>query len=156
MADRLLEHFWSGYDGRYKADPAIPRLRLPDDTRTTLQTLQEHGKKLGLITNGSVARQRQKLEFLGISSVFDTVLISESEGVRKPELEIFHRALERCGVEPGEALFVGDHPEVDVAGARRAGLVAVWKFVPYWTLTTDKVPTVHRLNEILPICLNDQ
>ena len=156
LADRLLEHFWSAYDGRYKVDPAIPRLRLPDDTRTTLQTLQEHGKKLGVITNGSVVRQLQKLEFLGISSVFDTVLISESEGVRKPALEIFHRALERCGVEPGKALFVGDHPEVDVAGARRAGLVAVWKFVPYWTLTTDKVPTVHRLNEILPICLTDQ
>lgn len=156
LAARLVEHFWSAYDGRHKVDPAMPTLRLPDDTRTTLQTLREHRKKLGVITNGAVSRQRQKLEFLGISSVFDTVLISESEGVRKPESAIFHRALERCGVEQGEALFVGDHPEVDVAGAKRAGLVAVWKFVPYWTLTTDKVPTVHRLNEILPICLNDQ
>ena len=156
LAARLLEPFWSDYDGRYKVDPAMPRLRLPDDTRTTLETLQEYRKKLGVITNGSAARQSKKLEFLGISSVFDTILISGSEGVRKPEAEIFHRALERCGVEQGEALFVGDHPEVDVAGAKRAGLVAVWKFVPYWTLTTDNVPTVHRLTEILPLCLNDQ
>ena len=156
LAGRLLEHFWSDYDGRCKVDPATPKPRLPDDTRTTLETLQEHRKKLGVITNGSAARQSKKLEFLRISSVFDTVLISGSEGVRKPESEIFHRALERCGVEQGEALFVGDHPEVDVAGAKRAGLVAVWRFVPYWTLTTDNVPTVHRLAEILPLCLNDQ
>ena len=72
-----------------------------------------------------------------------------------PDPEIFQRALERCGVEPCQALFVGDHPDVDVAGARRAGLVAVWKFVPYWTLTTENMMTVHRLEEILPMCITE-
>jgi len=95
------------------------------------------------------------MELLGISDAFDTVLISESEGVRKPDLAIFQRALERCGVEPCQALFVGDYPEMDVAGAVHAGLTAVWKFVPYWTLTTENVMTIHRLEEILPVCLGD-
>jgi len=150
---RLLEHFWLDYDGRYRVDPAVPRLCLSDDTQFTLRTLRQNRKKLGIITNGETTRQQRKLELLGISDAFDTILISESEGVRKPDLAIFQRALERCGVEPCQALFVGDHPEVDVAGARCAGLTAIWKFVPYWTLTTENVMTVHRLEEILPVCL---
>ena len=154
VADRLCEHFWSDYDGRYKVDPAVLRLRLPEDTRVTLESLKAHRKKIGVITNGGTVRQQHKIELLGISSILDAILISESEGVRKPETEIFRRALARCGVAAGEAIFVGDHPEADVAGAKRAGLVAVWKFVPYWTLTTENVPTVHNLQEVLPLCLD--
>lgn len=154
LIDRLLEHFWSN-DGYFRVDPAVPRLRLADDTRMTLRTLRRNRKKLGVITNGRTTRQQNKLELLGISDAFDTVLISESEGIRKPDLAIFQRALERCGGESCEALFVGDHPEMDVAGAVRAGLTAVWKFVPYWTLTTENVMTVHRLEEILPMCITD-
>jgi putative hydrolase of the HAD superfamily len=49
-------------------------------------------------------------------------------------------------------MFVGDHPDVDVAGAKAAGLVAVWKRMPYWTLKVDGVLIVDRLSEILPMC----
>ena len=40
------------------------------------------------------------------------------EGTSKPDRQIFHRALERLNTNPAQAVFVGDHPEVDVAGAR--------------------------------------
>lgn len=153
MADRLLRHFWTDYDSTLRVDPAVPRLRLPEDTRVTLDALRHRGKKLGVITNGETIRQRKKLEMLGVTSVFDTVLISETEGVRKPEREIFERALHRCDVEAHEAVFVGDHPDADMEGARSAGLRAIWKYVPYWTLSTDEVTTVHRLTEILPLCV---
>jgi putative acetyltransferase len=56
-------------------------------------------------------------------------------------------------VEACEALFVGDHPEADIEGAIQAGLTAIWKFVPYWSLTAS-VPTIHQLSEILPYCLS--
>lgn len=153
LADRLVEHFWWSYDGRHMVDPAVPSLHLADETREVLQTLRAQHKKVGVITNGGTVRRWRKLEMLGIAAMFDTVLISEYERIKKPEPEIFHRAVERCGVAPGEAMFVGDHPEADVAGARRAGLRAVWKAVPYWTLSTANVPMVHRLGEILPLCL---
>ena len=103
LADRLTDHFWSNYDNH---------CRLSEDTRTTLETLRAQGKQLGVITNGHGVRQRQKLEALGLSTSFDTILVSEEEGVRKPDIEIFQRALARCGVEAREAVFVGDHPEV--------------------------------------------
>ena len=89
-----------------------------------------------------------------MASFFDVVLISEAEGVRKPDRAIFARALERCGVAPADAIFVGDHPEVDVAGARAAGMVPVWKRVPYWKMAFEDVLIVDTLSEILPTCLD--
>jgi len=138
----LERHFWESYSRRCE---------ISDDTRTTLQALRDAGKCLGIVTNGQTEWQTRKLEGLGLGSFFDAVLISQAEGIRKPDARIFHRALERCGVEqPADAMFVGDHPEVDVAGAHAAGLIAVWKRVPYWTLTTEGAQIVDRLSEILP------
>jgi putative hydrolase of the HAD superfamily len=140
----LERHFWEAY---------ARRCEISDDTRSTLQALRTAGKTLGLITNGETAWQTRKLEGLGLGSFFDVVLISEGEGVKKPDAAIFHRALDRIGVAPAEAMFVGDHPEVDVRGAHDAGLVAVWRRVPYWTLSVDGALVVDRLSEILPVAL---
>ena len=142
LIERLVENFWTSYDDKCE---------LPQDTRFTLQTLRQNHIKLGVITNGGTERQQRKLDSLGVSSWFDVILISETEGVRKPDAEIFHRAVGRCGVEASEAIFVGDHPDTDVGGALQAGLRAVWKVSPYWPCAYD-VPFVRRLSEILPMC----
>jgi len=119
----------------------------------TLEQLQRQKIKLGVITNGKTQWQQQKLDSLGLTPLFDTVLISEAEGLRKPDRAIFERALERLSVRAGDAMFVGDNPEADVAGSRTAGLVPVWKYVPYWKMNLKDVLTVHKLVEILPHCL---
>jgi putative hydrolase of the HAD superfamily len=144
LASRLCAHFWSEYDRH---------CRLAEDTATTLDVLAAHSLRLGVITNGGTERQRRKLAVLGILDRFDAVLVSEAERVRKPSAEILRRALERCGVSAAETFFVGDHPVADIAGARSAGLLPTWKRVPYWPLLETVVLTVHRLVEILPICL---
>jgi putative hydrolase of the HAD superfamily len=95
--------------------------------------------------------QRRKLAVLGFEHTFDAILVSEEEGVRKPDAEIFRRALARCGVAAHEALFVGDHPVADVEGAYRAGLVAVWKFVPYWPPVITAAPVIRELSEVLAL-----
>jgi len=80
----------------------------------------------GLVTNGPSAIQRAKLARLGIERLFPFVVVSEEIGMAKPDPAIFHHALRLAGVRPEEALYVGDHPVNDVAGARRAGLTSVW------------------------------
>ena len=138
----LLENdFWNRYDGHCVLDA---------DVRNTLETLRARAVKTALVTNGGADRQRRKIDALGLSSSFDAILISEVEGVRKPDPEIFGRALARCGVDASAALYVGDHPDVDIGGALGAGLHAVWKAVPYWFCTYD-VPVVRQLSEILPM-----
>jgi putative hydrolase of the HAD superfamily len=45
-------------------------------------------------------------------------------GVEKPDPRIFRMALERMGIEPEDAVYVGDVYEIDVVGARAAGMRA--------------------------------
>jgi putative hydrolase of the HAD superfamily len=99
---------------------------LSADAREALLGLRERGLATGIITNGSSLLQNGKIDATGLRPLLDTVLISEEEGVAKPEPAIFERALIRLGIPAAEAVFVGDNPLVDVVGASDAGLVAVW------------------------------
>ena len=141
LADRLEEYF------RYRYPY---QCRLSQDTLETLLSLRGSGQKLGLVTNGPTQWQTRKIECMGIASLFDTILISEAEGIQKPDPHIFKRAVERCSSLASETMFVGDHPEIDIQGAKGAGLVPVWKAVPYWQVSSD-VLRINDLSELLPL-----
>jgi len=132
----------------FRAEFASTCVLFPD-ARDTLSALRAAGFKLGLITNGSVRMQSRKLECLALRPMFDAVLISDAEGVHKPDPEIFRRALERLGVEAAHACFVGNHPEDDMAGARAAGLKAVWRRDPYLPPPIEADAVIERLAELL-------
>jgi putative hydrolase of the HAD superfamily len=119
------------------------------DAAQTLAALRAAGFKLGLITNGSVRMQRAKLQCLSLEPAFDTVLISEAEGVSKPDPRIFLLALERLRTAPEHAMFVGDHPEVDVAGAQGAGMKAVWRRDAKVSRTVEADAVIENLGDLL-------
>jgi putative hydrolase of the HAD superfamily len=142
IADSLLTDYRTGF----------PRAcRLFPDASATLASLRASGLKLGLITNGSVRMQSRKLRCLALSSAFDTVLISDAEGVSKPDERIFLRALERLDVEPAAAVFVGDNPEVDVAGARGAGMRAIWRRDPRHSGIVEADAVIDQLEELVAL-----
>lgn len=99
---------------------------------TTLATLDGRGLRLGLVTNGRVVIQGRKIDGLGLRDRLDPIVISEAVGVRKPEPAIFAHALAALALGPEEVAFVGDNPEADVAGAKAAGLRAVWMRDAFW------------------------
>lgn len=66
------------------------------------------------------------LESAGIRDLFAAIVVSDQFGWRKPRREIFDEALRLVGVGAAQALFVGDRAEIDVAGARGAGIDAAW------------------------------
>ena len=140
LAGKLLDDYRLGFP---KACVLFP------DVARTLETLRASGRKLGLITNGSVSMQSRKLESLALSPVFDAILISDAEGVTKPDPRIFHRALERLDASPAHAVFVGDNPEVDVAGARAAGMRAVWRRDPDVLRAVDADAYIDEVGELL-------
>ena len=82
--------------------------------------------RLALVTNGSGRVQRAKLDRAGLAGTFGAVFISGECGVAKPAPAIFGRAIAWAGSDPGAALFVGDDPAADIAGAARAGLRTCW------------------------------
>ena len=81
---------------------------------------------LGVISNGPTDEQRRKLRVLGIADRFRHVLISEECGSPKPSPEIYLEACRMAGVQTREAVYVGDHYEIDIVGANAAGLRGVW------------------------------
>jgi len=89
-----------------------------------LRDLHAAGLVLGVVSNWS-SRLPRVLEVTGLADGFDFVLSSAIAGVEKPDAELFRLALGRAGVRAEEALHAGDHPDLDVAGARTAGLSAV-------------------------------
>ena len=66
------------------------------------------------------------LQDAGVVDLFDTIVVSDAVGWRKPRPEIFELALRQLGVEPGVALFVGDRADIDVAGAQALGMPVAW------------------------------
>ena len=92
----------------------------------TLVALRARGLKTGIVTNGSAVVQNGKIDATGLRPLLDIVLVSEAEGLRKPDRRIFELALQRLNLTAHEVIFVGDNPAADVDGARTAGLLAVW------------------------------
>ena len=95
------------------------------ETEALLDTLAEAHFPFGVITNGS-ARQWRKLDTLGLGRRTSCLFVSETFGVKKPDLAIFHAAAACLGVPPADILFVGDNPVADIAGAHAAGMPAAW------------------------------
>ncbi|GAA4854829.1 HAD-IA family hydrolase [Luteimonas vadosa] len=73
------------------------------------------------VTNGNADLAR-----IGIAGHFRFTLCSREHGSGKPDASIFLAACQRLGHAPGDVLHVGDHDEIDVLGAARAGLRSCW------------------------------
>jgi putative hydrolase of the HAD superfamily len=117
----------------------------------TLQELRSRKVALGLVTNGLIRSQRPKIEALGIAGYFGAILISEEQGVRKPEPEIYHRAMALLGSVRQTTWFVGDHPEADIEGAARVGLKTIWKRNDCWPAPEKADGVIQGLEEIPPL-----
>jgi len=87
---------------------------------------------LGMITNGYGQFQMDNIKALGIEPYFQTILISEWEGIKKPDPQIFLRALEQLNVSPKQSIYVGDHPENDIKAAELLGMKGIWKKNVQW------------------------
>jgi HAD superfamily hydrolase (TIGR01509 family) len=93
-----------------------------------LDSLRSRGIKTGLVANSwpDPARLlRSDVEAFGLAERFDVIVFSEEVGFRKPQPEIFLHALSQLGVEPENAMFVGDRLDTDVQGAAQVGMATV-------------------------------
>jgi putative hydrolase of the HAD superfamily len=102
------------------------------NTNEVLERLKQKGYRLGMITNGFGDFQFNNIQALGIREYFEVILISESEGIRKPDPAIFLRAAEKMNLLPEECVYVGDHPTNDVMASKDAGMRGIWKEDKYY------------------------
>lgn len=117
-------------DSGYSEDIVEPAFRVFDTARNTVElfpevvpALESLSRRFTLValTNGNA-----DLDVIGIRRLFAGVVTAAEAGAAKPAAAIFERAVAVAGVEPEQTVHVGDHPEIDMAGAADAGLFTVW------------------------------
>lgn len=113
--------------------------------------------KTGLISNLTFSEcARELLEEFELSDFFDTIIVSGEVNLRKPHPEIFKLALNDLGVNPSQAIFVGDNLETDISGSRKAGMIPI--HIQRKTPKNSNIKsyrTITKLKQLLPI-FNEQ
>lgn len=97
--------------------------RVPDRFVDALERARGLGFRIGVVSN-SEGKLPELFEAVGLSGAFEVVVDSAKVGVRKPDPAIFALALDALDCEAGPSWYAGDLPDVDVVGARAAGLNA--------------------------------
>ncbi len=129
----------------------LRKLGVPDDAETLdalHQNFRDHYKtqyypciedvlrqlsaryRVALLSNTMSDQPHHLLEKAGYTKFFDLRICSRDLGIRKPNPEIFRHVLGELGVEPHEAVHVGDSVEADMEGAAAAGITGVWIKTP--------------------------
>lgn len=111
LAEFIAGHWWDYCD-----------VRLFSDAERVLPLLKGRGLRLGVVTNGLRSDVDEILSKVGLEGFFDVVVVIDSLGRMKPDVEVFQYALKKLEVVPSEAVFVGDELEADYKGASEAGL----------------------------------
>jgi HAD superfamily hydrolase (TIGR02253 family) len=88
----------------------------------TLLELIKRGLKLAVVSDAPRLQAWMRLAHLQLHHLFDTVVAFEDTGERKPSPKPFQRAIEFLGIQPAQAIMVGDWPERDVVGASQVGI----------------------------------
>jgi len=112
MTERLIYRGW---------EPLFKKIRLFSHVRETLQTFQQKGIKLGLLSDFP---PEIKLKNLGINDFWQVVLSSEQTGYLKPDPTPFLEMARRMGSPPEQILYVGNSVPYDIQGAHNAGMKA--------------------------------
>jgi HAD superfamily hydrolase (TIGR01509 family) len=96
-------------------------------THALLDSLRGRGLATGLVSNAFDPGWllHEDLARMGLADRLDAAVFSSEIGKRKPHPAIFEAVLERLGVAPGDALFVGDRRLEDVQGAKELGMTTV-------------------------------
>ena len=126
--DRLIYLGW---------EPFFRKIKLFKGVRETLAALRKAGYKLGLLSDFP---PETKLEYLGLSDIWDTVLCSERCGALKPHPLSFNELAAAMSLPPEKILYVGNSRPYDVAGASLAGMKTAWVKSPLFPGSGLKKP----------------
>ncbi len=117
------------------------------DTYETLEYLK--GKyNLHIVTNGFEEVQFLKIQHAGLGKYFTHVITSEKAGCKKPDRKFFEFTLKEINAGADECLMIGDDVEVDLQGARNAGIDQVFCNFKNITHSENFTYEIFRLKEL--------
>ncbi len=113
------------------------RLRLFDDARQALLRLRRIGYRLAVISNWDNTFHNT-LKLLGVHGLFDVLVCSVEQGVSKPDLRIFQKALDLASPLAEPIWYLGDQIEMDILPANELGFQTI--LVDYYGKHTERGP----------------
>lgn len=125
-----------------------------DGAHELMDYLRSRGYRMHMTSNGFHEVQYKKLEACGLTSYFDTIILSEDAGVNKPSSHYFDYALKVSGAQRETTLMIGDNLQSDILGALNAGLDAM--LFNRWEIPAEAIPQsptyiVDNLRDIIKI-----
>lgn len=104
-----------------------PNLFLYPEISNVLSTLRKQGYKLGIITDGNVEVQRNKVEALKIKNFFNCMIFTDEYGIekQKPNPLPYQKAMEKLEASANEIVYIGDNPYKDFITARKLGIFTI-------------------------------
>jgi len=115
--------------------------------------------KVALITNtqGQRSTGTHRISLYPDLEIFFKVIIVAGEGgiPTKPDPKPFHQCLDKLGISPSEAVYIGDDWRIDICGARDVGMHAIWlkhhSVQRNWPVVEDSVPVIKSLEELIEL-----
>ncbi len=102
------------------------QMYLFEGAHDVVDEFRARGVRLALVTNGTGAAQRAKIERFDLEHRFDHIQIEGEHGFGKPEERAYRHAMTVLGVDAHETWMVGDNLEWEVAAPQRLGIHAIW------------------------------
>ena len=105
-----------------------PKIKLYPDAKKILKYLSKNKKiKFGVISDGPIKMQRNKITALGIKNYFKVVTLSDRWGTkyRKPHKKSFKITIKKLKVKPREVIYVADNLQKDFIGAKKLGILTI-------------------------------
>ena len=133
---RIPQHYYEGINSAILIAAAVAgyhetkyrELSAYEDVVDVLRLLRQYTDlTLGVITNGITLKQAEKIVRIDVHQYLnhDAIFISDQLGVNKPNTKFFQRACRAVGIRPPEAMYVGDHPQLDIDPPNRIGMISV-------------------------------
>lgn len=131
--NRLLDYFNVDYDEDYIKSLLkiyrnhIPKINLYNDAKDIIDTLYNRNLKLGIITDGYVETQKNKLKVLNINNYFDYILITDELGKKywKPHRKPYDIMKEQLNVCYEEMVYIGDNVSKDFVTPNKLGMKSI-------------------------------
>ena len=115
-AEARFADYLAAYRRHWRPYPEAPEF---------VERLLALGLPTAVLSNGTTATQRGKLEALGIGARLGPLITAEDAGAPKPDHRMYAAACDALGLPPGAVLHVGDRYDLDVVAPRAFGMRAV-------------------------------
>jgi len=123
-ASAVVDDFERYFDALYRHYATAKAWCVTEGSLPCLRALRERGLATGVVSNFDL-RLPAVLEDTGLAPWLDVVVLPGHVGAAKPDPTPFREALEQLSCKPSEAVYVGDDPTRDAAGAQAAGMPAI-------------------------------